>query len=77
MRPMYPGAMPSVRLNLFNIVLILDLSRLQALNLLVGPMSTIINRNIPIRFGLVPGAESEDGTSICSISCDLLKKWVL
>ena len=66
MRPMYPGAMPSVRLNLFNVVLVLDLSRIQALNLLVGPMSTIIDRNIPLRFGLVPSTESEDGKSTCS-----------
>jgi len=63
MRPMYPGAMPNARLNLFNVVLVLDLSRIQALNFLVGPMSGIINRNIPIRFGLVPSTESEDGKS--------------
>jgi UDP-glucose:glycoprotein glucosyltransferase len=68
MRPLYPGAMPSVRLNLFNVVFILDLSRIQALNLLVGPMSTIINRGIPIRFGLVPSTESEDGKFSSSTS---------
>jgi UDP-glucose:glycoprotein glucosyltransferase len=67
MRPMYPGAMPNVRLNLFNVVLMLDLSRIQALNLLGGPMSTLISRNIPIRFGLVPSAESDDGKFICAI----------
>jgi UDP-glucose:glycoprotein glucosyltransferase len=55
--------MPNIRLNLFNVVLVLNLSRIQALNLLVGPMSTIINRNIPLRFGVIPGAESEDGKS--------------
>ena len=60
---MYPGAMPNVRLNLFNVVLVLDLSRIQTLKLLVGTMSTLINRGIPLRFGLVPGTESEDGKS--------------
>lgn len=61
LRPMYPGAMPNIRLNLFNVVLILDLSRTQSLNLLTGSMSAIINRNLPVRFGLVPVVESEDG----------------
>jgi UDP-glucose:glycoprotein glucosyltransferase len=63
MRSMYPGAIPSVRLNLFNIILILDLSQIQSLHLLVGHMSTIINRNLPLRFGLVPSTESKDGKS--------------
>ena len=64
---MYPGAMPNVRLNMFNVVLVLDLSRIQALNLLVGTMSGLINRGIPLRFGLVPSTESEDGKSTSTL----------
>lgn len=58
---MYPGAMPSIKANLFNIVLILDLSQTVSLNFLAGPVTSIINRDLPLRFGLVPTAETEDG----------------
>lgn len=58
---MYPGAMPSIKANLFNVVLILDLSQIPALNLISGPMQNIINREFPLRFGLVPVAETQDG----------------
>jgi UDP-glucose:glycoprotein glucosyltransferase len=58
---MYPGAMPSIKANLFNVVLILDLSQMPALNLISGPMQNIISREFPLRFGLVPVAETEDG----------------
>lgn len=61
---MYPGAMPSVRANLFNVVLVLDLSYTSNLNFISGPMSNIINRDLPLRFGIVPQVETLDGTSL-------------
>ena len=64
MQPMYPGALPSVKANLFNVVLVLDLSHTTSLNFISGPMSNIINRELPIRFGVVPQVESEDGASL-------------
>ncbi|KAF8631762.1 hypothetical protein AX15_002201 [Amanita polypyramis BW_CC] len=59
-RLMYPGQFPTVRRNLFNIVLILDLSKLPSLHFLAGTMSNIIERGIPFRFGLVPSTTSEE-----------------
>lgn len=58
---MYPGSLPSIKANLFNIVLILDLSQTTSLNFLAGGVTNIINRDIPLRFGLVPLVETEDG----------------
>jgi UDP-glucose:glycoprotein glucosyltransferase len=58
---MYPGALPAVKANLFNIVLVLDLSYTSSLNFISGPMSNILNRDLPIRFGVVPQVESADG----------------
>ena len=58
---MYPGAMPSIKANLFNVVLVLDLSQISALNLIAGPVTNIINRDLPLRFGIMPIAETEDG----------------
>ena len=61
---MYPGALPGIKANLFNVVLVLDLSLTTSLNFISGPMSNILNRDLPIRFGVVPQVESEDGASL-------------
>ena len=58
---MYPGQFPNVKVNLFNVVLVLDLSQTSALNFITGSVSSIINRNFPFRFGVVPIIETEDG----------------
>jgi UDP-glucose:glycoprotein glucosyltransferase len=58
---MYPGALPGIKANLFNVVLILDLSYTSSLNFISGPMSNIVNRELPLRFGIVPQVESADG----------------
>lgn len=63
LQPMYPGALPAVKANLFNVVLVLDLSQTSSLNFMSGPMSNILNRDLPIRFGVVPQVESADGAS--------------
>ncbi|KAF9478976.1 hypothetical protein BDN70DRAFT_807681 [Pholiota conissans] len=75
MRPMYPGAMPSVRANLFNVILIVDLSRIQTLNFIAGPMSSIIDRSLPLRFGLVPLAETEEGKKMTKLFYHLIKNY--
>ncbi|KAG5641244.1 hypothetical protein DXG03_005668 [Asterophora parasitica] len=59
LRPAYHG-FPSVKLNLFNIILVLDLSQITSLNFIAGHMANIINRDLPLRFGLVPIVETED-----------------
>src|ERR1700728_935080 len=70
LQPMYPGQLPSVKLNLFNVIVALDLSQTSSLNFLTGAVFNIIDRNFPVRFGLVPIVETEDGEvtfSKCSI----------
>jgi UDP-glucose:glycoprotein glucosyltransferase len=58
---MYPGQFPNIKLNLFNVVIVLDLSQTSALKLITGSISGIINRSFPIRFGVVPITETEEG----------------
>jgi len=53
--------MPKVKANLFNVVLILDLSSAESINFISGTMATIIKRDFPIRFGLVPVVEKGMG----------------
>jgi UDP-glucose:glycoprotein glucosyltransferase len=61
LRPMYPGQFPSVRHNLFNIVLVVDFSHSSTLQFVAGSLSSIIYRGFPFRFGIVPIAENEEG----------------
>jgi hypothetical protein len=61
LRPMYPGQFPNVRHNLFNIVLVVDLSQTSALQFVAGSLSSIINRGFPFRFGVVPITENMEG----------------
>ncbi|WVN85210.1 uncharacterized protein L203_100355 [Cryptococcus depauperatus CBS 7841] len=63
MRPLYPGQYHTVRQNTFNLIFVLDLSRLSSLDLIASSVSTMIQRGIPIRFGIVPTftiAEEDD-----------------
>lgn len=60
---MYPGQFHSIKLNLFNIVLVLDLSRPASLNMITSAIAGIVSRGLPFRFGIVPLPESEDGAS--------------
>jgi len=57
---MYPGQFPSVKANLFNVILVLDLSKTSSVNFIAGAMANILERNFPFRFGLVPVVETEE-----------------
>jgi len=67
LRPMYPGQFPSVKLNMFNIVLLLDLSQATSINFIASPVSNIIERNFAFRFGVVPIVETEDGLKMARL----------
>lgn len=60
---MYPGQFPNVKLNLFNIVLVVDLSQTSSINFIAGAVNMIIQRGFPFRFGVVPLVETEQGES--------------
>ncbi|KAF8069177.1 glycosyltransferase family 24 protein [Lyophyllum atratum] len=74
LRPVYHG-FPSVKLNLFNVVLVLDLSQTTSLSFIAGPMANIINRNFPLRFGVVPSAETEDGIRMARLFYHLVRNY--
>lgn len=60
LRPLYPGQFPSIKANVFNVVLVLDLSKTNSVNFVAGAMANILERNFPFRFGLVPIVETEE-----------------
>jgi UDP-glucose:glycoprotein glucosyltransferase len=68
---LYPGQFHNIKLNLFNVILVLDLSHPSSLMTVTSAVANIISRNIPLRFGIVPLAETEDGTfTVPFTTCD-------
>ena len=55
----YPGQLPTVRRDVHNVVVPLDLTNIQDIELLTGALQAFVKRKIPIRFGFVPLVESE------------------
>ncbi|KAF7307809.1 hypothetical protein MKEN_01141000 [Mycena kentingensis (nom. inval.)] len=74
LRPLYPGQFHNVKLNLFNVVLVLDLSQPTSLNML-SMVANIINRNFPFRFGVVPLSETEEGTKIARLFYHIVRTY--
>ncbi|KAL9586116.1 MAG: hypothetical protein Q9212_001097 [Teloschistes hypoglaucus] len=50
----FPGQLPSIRRNLHNVVIPLDLTDIKDVQLLVESLQTFVKRKVPIRFGIVP-----------------------
>ena len=61
LRPVYPGQFHNVKQNLFNVVIVADLSQTTALHFITNTMNMIIQRGFPFRFGVVPISETEAG----------------
>ncbi|KIY49922.1 glycosyltransferase family 24 protein [Fistulina hepatica ATCC 64428] len=75
LNPVYPGQFHNIRLNLFNVVLVLDLSDTVALNFMTGPMSNLIERGLPLRFGVVPSTETKAGEEMARLFYHMIKSY--
>ncbi|KAH7929980.1 glycosyltransferase family 24 protein [Leucogyrophana mollusca] len=56
-----------LRLNLVNVVLVLDLSNPRSLVFLANQVENVVNRGFPLRWGLVPAVESEEGAKMARL----------
>ena len=54
----YPGQLPTVRRDIHNIILPLDLREPKDTELLVENLQNFVKRKVPIRFGVVPIAKT-------------------
>jgi UDP-glucose:glycoprotein glucosyltransferase len=60
LQPLYPGQFPMIKHNMFNTVLVMDLSQTSNVYLITTAVANVINRGLPFRFGIVPLIEDED-----------------
>lgn len=56
---MHPREFHSIKKNIFNIIVVLDLTNTNALGFVSASVMNLINRGYPFRFGLVPIVETE------------------
>jgi UDP-glucose:glycoprotein glucosyltransferase len=61
---MYPGQAPTIRRNLFNVMVVLDLSRPESLHFTI---SMLVDRSYPTRIGFVPIVETEDSMKMTRV----------
>lgn len=50
----YPGQLPQVRRDIHNVIVPVDLNKVQDLDLIVNTLQTLIKRQYPIRIGILP-----------------------
>lgn len=60
LRPAYPGQMATIRHNIFNVVLVLDFAQTMTYEIIAGQIAQMIQRGVPIRWGIVPMFDNED-----------------
>ena len=56
---MFPGQLPTVRRDLHNVIAPLDLSDSKDIEIIVETLQTFVQRNVPIRMGIVPIVRTE------------------
>ncbi|WWC85342.1 uncharacterized protein L201_000205 [Kwoniella dendrophila CBS 6074] len=54
LRQVYPGQFHTVRKNTWNLIFVLDLAQVSSLDIIANAVTPMIQRGLPIRFGIVP-----------------------
>jgi hypothetical protein len=75
LRPLYPGQAPTVRRNMYNVVLLLDLARPFSLRFITNTLSMLVDRLFPVRFGIVPIVETEEGVKMAKVFYYLVQNY--
>ena len=73
----YPGQLPSVRRDIHNVVIPMDLTDTKDVELLVESIQIFVKRKVPIRFGIVPAVGSQAAKDQASILYHLLDTYGL
>ncbi|KAI8384821.1 UDP-glucose:glycoprotein glucosyltransferase-domain-containing protein [Radiomyces spectabilis] len=71
LRPVYPGQLRAIRRNVYNLLMIEDLSTLTSLNRIKDDIQHMIKQGTPIRFGIMPLVDADE-YSASTITAKLL-----
>ncbi|KJZ76205.1 hypothetical protein HIM_04287 [Hirsutella minnesotensis 3608] len=70
----YPGQLPPIALNVFNFIIPIDFSDKSDLEFLIQ-IAPLVSRGIPIRFGLVPLASTDEATARAKVAHHLMETY--
>ena len=63
----YPGQLPTVKRDIHNLIIPLDLTDTKDLDLLVDSLQSFVLRKVPIRFGMVPSVNTPQAIEIAKV----------
>jgi hypothetical protein len=75
LRPMFPGQVPTVRRNMYHVILVFDLARSSSLHFITNTLSMLIDHLYPVRFGIVPVVETEEGVKMAKVFYYLVQNY--
>ncbi|KAI1454617.1 UDP-glucose:glycoprotein glucosyltransferase [Annulohypoxylon moriforme] len=77
MQRTYPGQIPPIRKDIFNLVAPVDFSKPEDLSLVVEQLQAFIKRLLPVRFGLVPLTPTKEAEERAKVVYHLLENYGL
>ncbi|KAI0106343.1 UDP-glucose:glycoprotein glucosyltransferase [Hypoxylon sp. NC0597] len=77
MQRTYPGQIPPIRKDIFNLVVPVDLTKAEDLSLVVEQLQGYIRRLLPVRFGLVPLTPTKEAEERAKVAYHLLENYGL
>lgn len=66
LRPSYPGQLPPVKKNIFNLIMIEDLAQPESLARITSEIQMMIKRLVPVRFGTISLVNNDN--SACKLT---------
>ncbi|KAI0880437.1 UDP-glucose:glycoprotein glucosyltransferase [Annulohypoxylon maeteangense] len=77
MQRTYPGQVPQIRKDIFNLIAPVDFSKPEDLSLVVEQLQSFIKRLLPVRFGLVPLTPTKEAEERAKVVYHLLENYGL
>src|SRR4051794_16730321 len=73
----YPGQLPTVRRDCFNLVIPVDLTNVEDVRLVLEPLLSFVKRKLAIRIGLVPITSTPEAAGQAKVVYHLLETYGL
>ncbi|KAI1261991.1 UDP-glucose:glycoprotein glucosyltransferase [Xylariaceae sp. FL1019] len=77
LKPTFPGQIPQIRKNLFNIVIPVDFSKLEDIRIVTEQLQGLVKRALPLHFGLVPLTPTKEAEDQAKVVYHLIQNYGL
>ncbi|OIW26373.1 glycosyltransferase family 24 protein [Coniochaeta ligniaria NRRL 30616] len=77
LNPTMPGQLPHIRRDMFNLIVPVDFTKVEDLEIITGQLLTFMKRLVPIRFGLVPLTPTGESIEQAKVVYHLLENYGL